>query len=409
VEDIDTRWFTRPLFRPGDIGSDAERKGFNVSSDHRPALVVGASGPADVVAAVECAATAGRAVGVMATGHGPAVGADGQVLVNTRRMNRVEVDPTARTARVAAGVRWGQAQSKITGHGLAALNGASSDVGVVGYTLGGGVGPLGRQYGSAADHVRTLDVVTADGRLRRVSATSDPDLFWALRGGKGNFGIVVSMEFDLVPVTQLYGGGIYFTADHAPDAAADALHAYSDWVAGVPEEMASSVRMIRFPDLPAVPTPFRGRFVTRILMAFCSSAVEGERLVEPLRKIGNRSWTRSRPSRTPRSRPSTTTRRSRHPPTTRTRCSALSRRPPPTHSCRWRGPMLTLRCSLSCVTSAGPTADRWHRRTASAIEPQRSTCSPRRSWAAAVSSHVSDAPTSCGTRRYDRGGPADGP
>lgn len=280
---LDTSRFTGPLFRPGDIGYDAERKGFNVSLDDHPALVVGATGPGDVVAAIEYAAVAGRAVGVMATGHGPAVPADGQVLVNTRRMDRIEVDPGARTARVDAGVRWGRALSEITSYGLAALNGASPDVGVVGYTLGGGIGPLGRRYGFAADRVRTLDVVTADGRLRRVSATSEPELFWALRGGKGNFGIVVSMEFELVPVARLYGGGIYFAADTA----AAALHAYCSWVADVPEEMTSSVRMIGFPDLPTVPAPLRGRFVTGILTAFCGSTADGERLVAPLRNIGD--------------------------------------------------------------------------------------------------------------------------
>ncbi|GII84231.1 oxidoreductase [Sphaerisporangium siamense] len=275
--------FTGPVFRPGDDGYDAERSGFNLTVDHHPELIVGATGPDDVIAAVEYAAARGLAVAVLTTGHGPAVPADGQVLVTTRRMSDVRVDPAARTARVGGGVRWRQVLPETVPHGLAPLNGSSPNVGVVGYTLGGGVGPLGRSYGFAADRVRRVDLVTADGRLRQVTADGDPELFWAVRGGKGNFGVVVGLEFDLVPVSRLYGGGLFFPAE----ATADVLHAYSRWLPAAPEEMSSSVLLVTFPPIPEVPEIFRGRYIAHLRLAFTGIAEEGERLVRPLREIGS--------------------------------------------------------------------------------------------------------------------------
>jgi FAD/FMN-containing dehydrogenase len=274
--------FTGPVFRQGEDGYDAERAGFNLAVDHHPELIVGATGPDDVVAAVNHASARGLAVAVLTTGHGPSVSADGQVLINTRRMNDVQVDPAARTARVGGGVRWEQVLPQTGPHGLAPLNGSSPNVGVVGYTLGGGIGPLGRQYGFAADRVRRVDIVTADGQLRQVTADSDPELFWALRGGKGNFGVVVGLEFELVPVSRLYGGGLFFPAE----AAADAMHAYSRWSLTAPEEMSSSALMIQFPPIPEIPEVFRGKHITNLRLAFTGTAEEGERLVKPLRDVG---------------------------------------------------------------------------------------------------------------------------
>jgi FAD/FMN-containing dehydrogenase len=267
--------FTGPVFRPGDEGYDEERAGFNLTVDHRPELVVGATGPDDVAAAVGYAAARGLAVGVLTTGHGPAVPADGQVLVNTRRMDGVAVDPAARTARVGGGVRWQQVLPLTAPHGLAPLNGSSPNVGVAGYTLGGGVGPLGRSYGFAADRVRAVDIVTADGRLRQVTADREPELFWAVRGGKGNFGVVVGLEFELVPVARLYGGALTFP----PEAAADMLHAWSRWAPTVPEQMSSSVLLVTVP-------PEHGGYIASVRIAYTGTADEGERLVRPLRDAG---------------------------------------------------------------------------------------------------------------------------
>ena len=273
-----------PVFRPGDSGYDSERTGFNLAVDHRPQAVVGATGPDDVVAAVEYASAAGVGLAVQATGHGPSIAADGAVLVSTRRMDGVQVDPATRTARIEAGARWERVLPEAAKHGLAPLNGTSPDVGAVGYTLGGGIGPLGRRYGYACDHVRRFEVVTADGRLREVSADRELDLFWALRGGKGNFGVVVAMEIGLVPVARLFGGGMYFGAE----ATTDVVHAYAEWTRDLPDAMSSSVMLIRFPDDPAVPEPLRDRFVTHVRIAYCGPPDEGRKLVQPLRDVGAR-------------------------------------------------------------------------------------------------------------------------
>lgn len=259
-------------FRPGDPGYDTERTGFNLALDHRPALIVAATGPADVEAAVRLAANDGLPVAVQATGHGVSVPADGAVLISTRRMDGVEIDPEARTAQVEAGVPSHALIDAAARHGLAPLNGTHPNVGVVGYTLGGGVPLLGRQYGYAADRVRWLDVVGADGRTRRVDAEIHPDLFWALRGGKGNFGVVVAMELDLFPIARLYGGGLYFS----PEAAADVLHAYVDWTRTAPEELASSILLARLPP----------GYVAHLRLTYPGPAEEAERIIAPLRELG---------------------------------------------------------------------------------------------------------------------------
>jgi FAD/FMN-containing dehydrogenase len=275
--------FSGPVFRLGDDGYDAERAGFNLTVDHHPELIVGATGPEDVAAAVSYASARGLAVGVLTTGHGPAVPADGQVLINTRRMSEVQVDPAARTARVGGGVLWRQVLPHTVPHGLAPLSGSSPHVGVVGYTLGGGVGLLGRCYGFAADRVRRVDIVCADGQLRQVTADSEPELFWAVRGGQGNFGVVVGLEFELVPVPRLYGGGLFFPAE----AAADVLRAYNQWAPAAPQEMSSSVLLIKFPPIPQIPEPFRDRYIAHLRFAYTGTAEEGGRLIQPLRSIGS--------------------------------------------------------------------------------------------------------------------------
>ncbi|TDO46642.1 FAD/FMN-containing dehydrogenase [Kribbella sp. VKM Ac-2527] len=274
--------FTGPVFRPGDDGYDAERAVFNLTIDHHPELIVGATGPDDVIAAVDYASARGLAVAVLTTGHGAAVPADGQVLINTRRMSDVQVDPATRTARVGGGVRWHQVLPQAASHGLAPLMGNSPDVGVVGYTLGGGIGPLGRSYGFAADRVRSVDIVTADGQLRHVTADDEPELFWALRGGRGNFGVVVGLEFELVPVSRLYGGGLFFPAE----ATADVLRTYSRWTTTLPEEMTASVLLVQFPPIPEVPELFRGKYIANVRIAYTGTVEDGERLVQPLRDIG---------------------------------------------------------------------------------------------------------------------------
>ncbi len=267
---------------PGEPGYAVVQEVFNTDVGHAPAVAVVAAGPADVAAAVRLAGAWSRPVAVQATGHGsPRIPADA-VLVSTRRMAGIRIDPAARTARIGAGVRSGDLVREAAAVGLAPIVGASPLVGAVGFTLGGGIGPLGRPHGYAADHVRELEVVTADGTVVVASPEREPDLFWACRGGKGNFGVVTAMTVDLLPVTRLYGGGLYFAADAAPAV----LHAYQEWTRSVPEAMTSSLAFLRLlPDVDAVPAPLRGRSVVHLRIAFTGPARDGERLVEPLRGV----------------------------------------------------------------------------------------------------------------------------
>jgi hypothetical protein len=273
-----------PVLRPGDDGYDGEVGGFQTAYHHRPDLAVGATGPADVVAAVRYAAGRGLPVAVQATGHGLGTALAGGVLVGTRRMAGVRIDAARRTAWIEAGVVWQAVIDAAAPYGLAPLAGSAPEVGAVAYTLGGGLGLLARRYGYAADHVRRIEVVTADGTLREVDAEREPDLFWGLRGGRDNLGIVTGLELGLVPVDRLYGGGLYFDEPLA----GEVLAAYRAWTADLPEAMTTSVGLVPMPDVPGVPEPLRGRHVTQVRIAYLGDPAEGERLVAPLRAVGPR-------------------------------------------------------------------------------------------------------------------------
>ena len=268
--------------RPGDPGYDDELAGFQTGFAQRPAVVFAAASADDVIAAVRYAADHGLPVGVQATGHGLPGACEGGVLVSTMRMDRVSVDPEARTARVQAGVRWGQVVAAAEPYGLAPLNGSAPSVGAVSYTLSGGLGILARQFGYAADHVRSLDLVTADGRLRHVTRESDPDLYWALLGGGHNFGVVTELEIGLVPVRTLYGGSLAFDGRQVDPAAL--LRAYEEWTRTVPDGLTSSFAAVPYPDLPALPPQLRGRYVVSVRVAY--TGTDGEQLVAPLRQSG---------------------------------------------------------------------------------------------------------------------------
>jgi len=270
------------VLRPGDPAYDDELAGFQTGFTQRPAVIFAASSTRDVADAVAYAAERGLPVGVHATGHGLPGDNEGGVLVTTKRMDRITVDPEARTVRVQAGVRWGQVVAAAEPYGLAPLNGSAPSVGAVSYTLSGGLGILAREFGYAADHVRSLEVVTADARPRTVTRASDPDLYWALLGGGHNFGVVTELEIDLVPVARLYGGSVSFDG-RAVDPAA-VLRAYEKWTGTVPEGLTSSFAAIPYPDLPALPPHLRGRYVLSIRVAY--TGTDGERLVAPLREIG---------------------------------------------------------------------------------------------------------------------------
>ncbi|WP_369378316.1 FAD-binding oxidoreductase [Streptomyces sp. cg36] len=273
-----------PVLLPGQDGYDEERAGFNTLVDQRPAVIVGATGAADVAAAVRYAVRHGLPVAVQSGGHGAAGNADGAVLVSTRRMTGLRIAPEAATARMAAGVRWEQVIHEAGAYGLAPLNGSSPLVGAVSFALGGGLAVMARTFGYAADHIRDLDVVTADGVPRQVGPDREPDLFWALCGGKGNFGVVTSMEIGLMPVSRLYGGALTFDGSLAPTV----LRAWLEWTPALPAELGSSLALIRFPDAPGLPAEVRGRFVTQVRIAYHGPSAKGAELVAPLRELGPR-------------------------------------------------------------------------------------------------------------------------
>jgi FAD/FMN-containing dehydrogenase len=268
-------------YTPGEEGYDEGRKAFNLNAHQHPAVVVVAEGAADVIAAVRLARDLGLGIGVLATGHGVAAPCEGGVLINTSRMKGVRVDPEARTARVEPGALWRDVIPEAQAHGLAGLLGSTSGVSVVGYTMGGGFGWLGRKYGFNADSVREADVVTAEGELIKVSAYENADLFWGLKGGGGNFGIVTSLEFALYPLTEVYGGDLFYPVEMARGV----LEFYGGWAETLPDEMTSAVAFLNIPPIPHIPEPLRGGSFIAVRGCYCGDRPEeGEGLLAPWRE-----------------------------------------------------------------------------------------------------------------------------
>jgi hypothetical protein len=270
-----------PVARPGSPEFAEETFAFNAATVHRPDVVLGAADAQDVAAAVRWAAERQFPVSVQSTGHGAESAVEGGLLINTRRLQDLQIDPVGRTARVGAGVKWRSVLEASVPHGLVGLHGSSTDVGVVGYTVGGGLPMLGRAHGFAADHVRSMEIVTANGALHRIDAEAEAELFALMRGGKGNFGIVTALEFNLFPLGEFYGGGlIYPGAD-----AAGILAAFRRWLPGLPDAASPSISLLRLPDLDFVPPPLRGRFVVHLRLAFQGNREEGDALLAPMRAV----------------------------------------------------------------------------------------------------------------------------
>jgi hypothetical protein len=270
-------------YAPGEEGYDEGRQAYNLNAHQHPAVVVMAAGASDVIAAVRLARDEGLGVGVMATGHGVASPCDGGVLINTSRMKGVCVDPEVRTARVEPGALWTDVIPEAQVFGLSGLVGASFGVGVVGYTLGGGFAWLGRKYGFNADSVREADVVSADGELLKVGAYEHPDLFWGLKGGGGNFGVVTSMEFALYSLTTVYGGNLFYSLERT----AEVLDLYNRWIDTLPDEMTTAIAFMNFPPRLELPEPLRGGSFVSVRGCYCGDPVEaGEELLGPWREFG---------------------------------------------------------------------------------------------------------------------------
>jgi hypothetical protein len=281
------------VYVPGDDGYDTARRTWNATAfEQHPAIVVMPSTAADVVASVAFAREHGLPIAAQGGGHGHPRAADAALLVNFASMSNVQVTPAtasgspgqgaAGTARVQAGAKWREVIAAAQPHGLAPLNGFAGTVGVVGYTLGGGIGWLARQYGAAAGSLRSADVVTADGRQLHADDQNHADLFWGLRGGGGNFALVTQLEIDLYAVKEIYGGFVADPVEHGKQA----LSAYAKWTKTVPDTLTSAVRLVHYPPAPAIPEPLRGASAIVIMACFNGPATDGEALVKPLRSIG---------------------------------------------------------------------------------------------------------------------------
>jgi FAD/FMN-containing dehydrogenase len=263
---------------------DSARAAWNLAIDQRPALVARPGSAEEVAAVVSYARENGLRVAVQAEGHGAGrltgLGED-TLLVKTTRMTGAQIDAESRRARVAAGAKWRDVSALASPVGLAALSGSSAEVGVVGYTLGGGHGWLARTHGLACNSVVGAEVVTADGELVRADRENEPDLFWALRGGGGNFGVVTALEFELYPVPELYAGMLAWPWERTTEV----LHAWGEWVSGLPNEMSAWARILQIPPLPTVPEPVRGRQLVVVEAAYLGSEASAGELLRALREL----------------------------------------------------------------------------------------------------------------------------
>ncbi len=267
---------TGRVITPADPDFDSACAAWNLSFTHRPALVVLPRTAQDVAAAVRHAVRHDLRVTVQTTGHGVVRPAAGSMLILTHGLHEVTVDPDVWTARIGGGAKWERVLGPAQAAGLAPLLGSTPDVGAVGYTLGGGMGWLARRYGLSIDRVRWFEIVTADAEVRRVSDEVEPELFWALRGGgAGSLGVVTAMEIDLVPVTRVYAGNLFYPVE----AAAEVGDRYRAWLEIVPDELTSSVVFMNYPPFEEVPEPIRGRSFVIVRGCFAGSDEDGEALL----------------------------------------------------------------------------------------------------------------------------------
>ena len=275
----DQALLTGPHFTAADSGYAEEIAPYNSYSPDTPELVIGAANETDVIEAVRLALENDLRIHPFATGHGADPGAGNGLVITTRRLDRVAVEPATGIATISAGVRWNAVGVAADPHGLAPVSGSAPAVGAIGFLLGGGLGPLARSHGFGSDYLVGARVVTGEGEVLEVSNEQHPDLFWALRGGKLGLGIVTEARVRLVPLPELYGGSIFFDTPHLETA----LRAWVDWTDAADARATTSVALVHFPDLPFIPELFRGKSLLNLRFACPGPAPEGERLAAPLR------------------------------------------------------------------------------------------------------------------------------
>jgi FAD/FMN-containing dehydrogenase len=265
------------LLAPGDEGYDAARTIWNAMIDRRPALIARCRGAADVISAVNFAREHGLLVSIRGGGHNVAGNAvcDGGLMIDLSLMKGIHVDPAARTARAQAGVLWQELDHETQAFGLAAPGGTISTTGIAGLTLGGGSTWMNNKHGMTVDNLLSVDIVTADGVLRRASAEENPDLFWAVRGAGANFGVVTSLEYHLYPVGPMVLGGLII---HPIEHAADVLRFFREFAPQQPDELTTAVGMLTMPD---------GNVAIALLACYVGDDAEGERVLAPFKQFGS--------------------------------------------------------------------------------------------------------------------------
>lgn len=270
--------FTGSILRPGDSEYDGARRVHNGLIDKRPELIARCGGTADVVDAVQLGRELDLEIAVRGGGHnvGGRATVDGGLMIDLAPMKGIHVDAKARTARCQGGVTWGEFNRATQLHGLATTGGAISTTGVAGLTLGGGLGWLMPKYGMALDNLVSAEVVTADGKVLIASESDNPDLFWGLRGGGGNFGVVTSFEFRLHPVGPIIYGGL---VAHPFEKARDILRFYREATVSLPDEIMALAGLVHAPD-------GSGTKLVAILIAHCGDLAAGEKALKPFKDFG---------------------------------------------------------------------------------------------------------------------------
>jgi FAD/FMN-containing dehydrogenase len=275
-----------PVILPTDPGYDAARAIWNGAIDRRPSCIARCTGVADVVAAVGFARERDLLVAVRSGGHGVGGHAlcEGGLVIDLSPMKGIRVDPVARTARAEAGVLWGEFDRETQLHGLATVGGIVTHTGIAGFTLGGGIGWLMRKHGAAVDNLVSVDLVTADGEVLTASEDENSDLFWGVRGGGGNFGIVTSFEYRLHPVGPIVLAGpiFYPLAD-----AREVLRFYREFIATAPDELTTIFEPRVAPPLPFLPEDVHGKPIVIVGACYAGSPEEGIEVVRPLKEFGN--------------------------------------------------------------------------------------------------------------------------
>jgi FAD/FMN-containing dehydrogenase len=269
---------------PGDTGWDAARAAWNAAVDQQPAAIAEPASVEDVVEAIRWARASGLRVAPQSTGHNASALGDlsDTMLLRTGGFSDVSVDLERGVARAGGGAVWEQVVDAVAPHGMAVLHGSSPDVGVAGYSLGGGIGWLARLHGLATNSLLAVELVTMDGEFIRADAGSHPDLFWAIRGGGGNFGVVTALEFRMFPLEGAYAGWLIFPWERSEEV----LNAWSAWTETVPDELTSVGRILQLPDMEPIPPQMRGAKIVVVEAAFAGPEADGAALMEPLRALG---------------------------------------------------------------------------------------------------------------------------